>query len=132
MREIKFRVYIKASNVMLPVLNIDFVNNYVDVLPEANLEGGNVESVEIPDQGYLMQYTGLRDKNGTEIYEGDILQSGRDKFHVVFWKGCFQIEDISLRAEPQAVIDMNAYYLHDYYLSANIIGDIYQNPELLK
>src|SRR5699024_6625964 len=68
MREIKFRAWDTEKNKMVKVDTIDFYN-------------GNVNDVDFYNQeihfGYstvLMQYTGLKDKNGTEIYEGDVVQ----------------------------------------------------------
>ena len=68
MREIKFRAWDTDKNKMVKVDTIDFYN-------------GNVNDVDFYNQeihfGYstvLMQYTGLKDKNGTEIYEGDVVE----------------------------------------------------------
>lgn len=66
----------------------------------------------------LMQYTGLKDKNGTEIYEGDIVKATKENIPliVVFWD------------------DFTASFngTKDNYLHSEIIGNIYENPELLE
>ncbi|MCO4095729.1 hypothetical protein KFV08_07845 [Macrococcoides canis] len=79
------------------------------------------------DEKYLMQSTGLKDKNGKEIYEGDIiycrdlwLDGDRRKTHkqiVKYDSGMFSAGYVSLRTNNS---------------TSEIIGNIYENPELLQ
>src|SRR5699024_3979384 len=76
------------------------------------------------DNLILMQYAGLKDNNGTEIYEGDIIWDAHAEIHgkVTFDEGTFCVEwDTHIEHFNEVV--------SDYY--AEVIGNIYENPELL-
>lgn len=104
MREIKFRVYSdKHHGVFFP-----------------GAFSVNQQTHQVGFSGYeLMQYTGLRDKNGVEIYEGDLLRWGLlEAAYPVTWKdGQFLSSDI--------------VPLHIGVKNAEVIGTVYENPELL-
>ena len=74
----------------------------------------------------LMQYTGLKDKNGTEIYEGDTIAfEGIGKSNtVIFHDGCFGVDlfGINHGAELRHLNDSEKW---------EVIGNIHENPELL-
>lgn len=83
----------------------------------------------------LMQYTGLKDKNGKEIYEGDILGNyptkRKDK---VRWSN-IQIVEFSLECTSDGEYGGSNYgyqFPFDDISEYEIIGNIYENPELLK
>jgi uncharacterized phage protein (TIGR01671 family) len=80
----------------------------------------------------LMQYTGLKDKNGREIYEGDVLAFSNSpeipKGHVHFKDGGWRVlRNIKLKTDW-----INDTYLRSYTKRHVVIGNIYENPELLK
>lgn len=128
MREIKFRAWLKYRKEIVDVEEIDFMNkviNYIDNDYENNRQeiiGACFEDIE------LMEYTGLKDKNEKEIYEGDIVKLranhgiGVVKYYDEW--GAFVVEYIKPR--PLAVLGMN-YYKEDI----EVIGNIYENSELL-
>jgi uncharacterized phage protein (TIGR01671 family) len=70
----------------------------------------------------IMQYTGLKDKNGTEIYEGDLLENGEFHLKVRFEEGTFTCTN---RESPI----MPLYMSHSYM---EVVGNVYENPELLE
>lgn len=87
---------------------------------------------QIAQQGALMQYTGLKDKNGKEIYEGDVLRMSAfsPELNIVrFNRGGFCIEPI-LEAPLEAGFWPDIKYAEDD--GSEVIGNIYENPELLK
>lgn len=76
----------------------------------------------------IMQYTGLKDKNGVEIYEGDILRCGGDTLS--------SVEEVSIEEHPSAGLRVQYGYPRRHNFPAphwvEVIGNIYENPELLK
>ena len=87
------------------------------------------EFIEV-DPSTVCQYTGLKDKNGKRIFEGDILLLDDIKGLVNYGTGCFCVElpgpDYLYRNNP--AIDM----VLNEYPGLEIIGNVHDNPELLK
>lgn len=76
----------------------------------------------------LMQWTGLQDKHGKDIYEGDIVEDnfGRYKIqrgHHSGWEALYKNEDSQAQ--------QNLYFTDTSAAKKNVIGNIYENPELL-
>ena len=161
MREIKFRAWLKEKKEIVNVEEIDFMNkviNYIENDYENNrqeIKGAYFENI------VLMQYTGLKDKNNKEIYEGDILLSSNENgiFLISINFGDSNIEDSNILTCFQIKIEktlagsqyleyfnnnlielINKYnipleeYNNEKYISDGwwILGNIYENPELLK
>lgn len=143
MREIKFRVFSKKLNIMLTSKTIKqssdgLVGIINKVMPGLDCKKGVFIPTEDTDLE-IMQYTGLKDKKGTEIYEGDIvayLDSGepigysyeRDEFMnygKVIWDEEFARFDITNRND----VDCEDVWEKDFI---EVIGNIYENPELLE
>lgn len=119
MREIKFRAWDKINKDMFNVESINFQERrvYKDTVSYRKFEDID-----------LMQYTGLKDKNNKEIYEGDILfeSFGERYYKVVFENGSF-------RAEFEGEFEEHSFDLIDVVAQGcKIVGNIYENPELLK
>lgn len=90
----------------------------------------------------LMQYTGLLDKNGVEIYEGDVVKMDEESRHapteklIVEHYGCeYYLKPIDSPMYICTLKDGCSDYLGNYKashgLAGTVIGNIYQNPELI-
>jgi uncharacterized phage protein (TIGR01671 family) len=93
-----------------------------------------------PEDLKIMQYTGLKDKNGKEIYEGDIYRynSSATNYQVMFVGGAFcggisedSCAPIGWRGSDDRE-DGDLYEDYYYKKHLEVIGNIYENPELLK
>ena len=125
MREIKFRAFIKELNEIREVEYINFLKKMISFPNKFCKEyylNADFDEIE------LMQYTGLKDKNNKEIYEGDIVKLranhgiGVVKYYDEW--GAFVVEYV--KSKPLVVLGMS-YYKEDI----EVIGNIYENPELL-
>ena len=119
MREIKFRAWLKEHKSMIDVMEIDIDNQTIFYYWFGDHDG-HFENFNKID---LMEYTGLKDMKGKEIYEGDILfeSFSEEYFKVVFENGSFRAED-----------DKYSLDLEDYAHICEVVGNIYENPELIE
>ncbi|MGO2063399.1 MAG: YopX family protein [Latilactobacillus curvatus] len=120
MREIKFRAYVRDEGRLLNVNLIDFDNEYVRVWDEY----GEDEEEWLFKDCELMQYTGLKDMYGRDIYEGDVVE-----FEVSLTRTKAEVK----YSRNQFIVSMNSVMPRslDLYL-VKIIGDKFENPELLE
>ncbi|MFU0723088.1 YopX family protein [Streptococcus sp. IMAU11622] len=125
----KFRAWMKSLKWMCDVTNISFDSKFVDICQQGDTERYTEMSVEF-DEVKLMQSTGLKDKNGKEIFEGDILDyKGRKA--LVRWHGSYASFIYRFVDELQnRKTEWKPLYLA--YMKCEIIGNIYENPELLE
>ena len=129
MRGIKFRAWHLHENKMYDVYNLDllFGRCWSKERRECLL-GCDIE---------LMQYTGLKDKNGKEIYEGDIIMIAEDykPYHVVEWHkkfGCYILKSTIEKGYCYMFSDIEkTFKRHGGTSTLKVVGNVYENPELL-
>ena len=125
MREIKFRAYDKQLGVFIAtgfhVIGEVTMFNMIDQYCFENK--GKTTTIDRYGDVEIMQYTGLKDKNGKEIYEGDIIESNYTRIlYPIEYKGCAFVAE-----HPERMLSCN-FYLWD---KCEIKGNIHQHPELL-
>ena len=125
----KFRAWLKNDKEMIDVDEIHWFDGELDII------GDYITFVRKADEIELMQSTGLKDKNGKEIFEGDIITNGKDVMSIkrhdtlgfyIDFKG--KIEFIADGADLEE-FEEDAKEIADII---EIIGNIYENPELLE
>jgi len=122
MREIKFRAWNKYPNgdkEAKPVMCFNAQN-----------WAGFGELCKSDNNLILMQYTGLKDKEGTEIYEGDVVRYNGNNWSIVYMHPS---KDGKSSAGYYVVCGETTFYCFcETMKNIKVIGNIYQNPELLK
>ena len=125
MREIKFRAWLKEDKEMENVKTMDFTDKTIRCLKKNEFINAYLLRRVSFDDVELMQYTGLKDKNGKEIYERDIVVLNNienDNMCIVRYEhSSYRLEGWSLRE--------NLSNVEDRFLE--VVGNIYENKNLL-
>nr|DAQ62740.1 MAG TPA: YopX protein [Caudoviricetes sp.] len=119
-REFEFRAWLTKYNKMVNIYSWNIWQEYFMC--------SEYDSEFYLEETPIMQYTGLKDKNNKEIYEGDILfeSFGERYYKVVFENGSF-------KAEFEGDFEEYSFDLIDVVAQGcEVVGNIYENPELLK
>jgi uncharacterized phage protein (TIGR01671 family) len=133
-REIKFRAWwpsVKEMRYFVPGNFEDTRNGWAMTF----IQNENSDTIFL-GKADLMQYTGLKDKAGKEIWEGDVvgvtdIDGGSTTHAIVFKDGCFTIDpDMEHPSGDYGMLLCTILDDEDYALE--VIGNIHESPELLK
>ena len=121
MRDIKFKFFCKESYTFSRAFTL---KELIDGLYDFHSDSHNV---------IKLQYTGLKDKNGVEIYEGDIvsiIDCEPSLYKICYWKDNFKwgVEYIGTDLTNWQDENLEEFSGEDF----EVIGNIYENPELLE
>jgi len=116
MREHKYKAWNKDHNFMGLVYEIDFRYGIVKIeTDEGTTHTFGITKVE------LLQFTGLHDKNGSPVYESDIVRYVRE---------CEKVASVSYNEDIAAFL-FGEDEIGDNITDIEVIGNIYQHPELI-
>lgn len=110
MREIKFRAYSRNQKIMIEHKKMTNLPEFFAII------------MADPDAWILMQFIGLYDKKGNEIFEGDIVQ----------WKNKWPTGPVKTTEVIETILEAYALDGSEEMETIKVIGNIYQNPNLIK
>lgn len=119
-RQIKFRVWDVLNNEML--YSSDKTANCFNIKLNGDVVDGNGCSYD--ETFPIMQYTGLKDENGKDVYEGDIIKFPQ-RTHCIYSEVTYSEYDLAFKIEDRFIRELLKHKI------IVVIGNIYENKELL-
>jgi len=140
MREIKFRAWNGKEMKPVSSINFDDDGSALTITFETAPRGKYYKPFVHGEYGHLMQFTGEKDEDAKEIYEGDIVDQMGLITEVKFRYGCFFF---CSKTDDGQIMNSGAGDFHHIikqykerklkpFSRMKVIGNIYQNPELIK
>lgn len=121
----KFRAWNKVREEMIDDCDLAITSDGSILAGDLNYDEESGMLADVTDNVVIMMSTRLKDKNGTEIYEGDIVKNIYDEIYVVKWF------DAGFYLEERYNGGFDYSELH-FGNNKEVIGNIYENPELLE
>ena len=124
MKELKIKAWLKKENKMVSIIGIDFNYEYIRYTEDDNLFNENYKTAEFKNIE-LLQFTGLKDNGGQELYEADVIKFN-DGIDDIYGLISYDDEDAVYCVSYENVTE----HLSEREGDFEIVGNIFENPDL--
>ena len=124
MKELKIKAWLKKEKKMVAIIGIDFNYEYIRYTEDSNLFNENYKTAEFKDIE-LLQFTGLKDNGGQELYEADVIKFN-DGIDDIYGLISYDDEDGAYRVSYENITE----HLSEREGDFEIVGNIFENPDL--
>ena len=124
MKEFKMKAWLKKENKMVSIIGIDLNYQYIRYTDDGNLFKDDYKIAEFKDIE-LLQFTGVKDKAGQELYEADVIKFN-DGIDDIYGLISYDDEDGTYRVSYENITE----HLLEREGDFEIVGNIFENPDL--
>ncbi len=124
MKELKIKAWLKKEKKMVSIIGIDFNYEYIRYTEDDNLFNSDYKVAEFKDIE-LLQFTGLKDNGGQELYEADVIKFN-DGIDDIYGLISYDDEDGTYRVSYENITE----HLSEREGDFEIVGNIFENPQL--
>ncbi|QYR68799.1 hypothetical protein JY401_05490 [Fusobacterium animalis] len=124
MKELKIKAWLKKEKKMVAIIGIDFNYEYIRYTEDDNLFNENYKTAEFKNIE-LLQFTGLKDNGGQELYEADVIKFN-DGIDDIYGLISYDDEDAVYCVSYENVTEHLSNMAGDF----EIVGNIFENPDL--
>ena len=124
MKEFKMKAWLKKEKKMVAIIGIDFNYEYIRYTEDDNLFNENYKTAEFKNIE-LLQFTGLKDNGGQELYEADVIKFN-DGIDDIYGLISYDDEDGTYRVSYENITE----HLSEREGDFEIVGNIFENPQL--
>ena len=124
MKKLKIKAWLKKEKKMVSIIGIDFNYEYIRYTEDGNLFNENYKTAEFKNIE-LLQFTGLKDNGGQELYEADVIKFN-DGIDDIYGLISYDDEDGAYRVSYENITE----HLSEREGDFEIVGNIFENPDL--
>lgn len=124
MKKFKMKAWLKKEKKMVAIIGIDFNYEYIRYTEDDNLFNENYKTAEFKNIE-LLQFTGLKDNGGQELYEADVIKFN-DGIDDIYGLISYDDEDGTYRVSYENITE----HLSEREGDFEIVGNIFENPQL--